>query len=89
MASLEHWDAGLILAWHSGLRICCCCSYGVDHNCGLDLIPGPETPYATGKPKNKTKQNKTKQNKKTIEIIIMFHLLNYILGQVSYSSCIF
>ena len=30
--------------WH------CQCS-AVGHNCGLDLIPGPRTPYVTGQPK--------------------------------------
>ena len=27
-------------AWHSGLRIQCCCSCGIGHSCDLDLIPG-------------------------------------------------
>ena len=39
------WDADSILARHSGLR----CT----HSCGLDLIPGPQTPYASGEPKKK------------------------------------
>ena len=38
------------LAWHSGLRICHCRSCGMGRNWGLDLIPGPGTPYATGRP---------------------------------------
>ena len=38
---------------HGGLRIQHCRSCGSDHNCGSDLIPGPETPYATGWPKKK------------------------------------
>ena len=37
---------------HSGLRIWCCCSYDLSHNCGLDLIPGLGNVYATGQPKN-------------------------------------
>ena len=40
-------------AWRSGLRIQCCCSYGLGHHCSLDPIPGRGTPYATGQPKNK------------------------------------
>ena len=45
------------LAWHSGLGIRHCCSCEITgHNCGLDLIPGPGTPYATGKPKKKKKR---------------------------------
>lgn len=37
----------------SALRIQCCrsCSLGCD--CNLDLIPGLETPYALGQPKQK------------------------------------
>ena len=26
--------------WHIGLRIQCCHSYGIDHSCSLDSIPG-------------------------------------------------
>ena len=53
--SLQCWDTGLIPAWHSGLRIWSCCSWGwcVHHNCGWDLIPGLGTPYAAGWPKMK------------------------------------
>ena len=39
------------LAQHSQLRIQCCCSCILGHNCGLDLIPGPGTSYAAGQPK--------------------------------------
>ena len=28
------------LLWHSGLRIQCCCSCGIGHSCGSDLLPG-------------------------------------------------
>ena len=44
------------LAWHSGLRMHCCRSYNIGCNCGLDLIPGPEIPYALGQPKKKEKK---------------------------------
>ena len=37
-------------AWHNGLRIWHCRSCGLGPNCGLDLIPGPGTPYAVGPP---------------------------------------
>ena len=50
------WDAGSILAWHSGLRIRCCCSCGVGRNFGSDLIPGPWTPYALRQPKKAGKK---------------------------------
>ena len=33
-------------AQHRGSRIRCCWSCGLGHDCGLDLIPGPGTPYA-------------------------------------------
>ena len=33
-------------------------SCGVGHNCGLDLIPDPGTPYAAGQPKKKKKKKK-------------------------------
>ena len=36
-------------AWHS---------CGLGHDCGLDLIPGPGTPYAEGWPKMKKKRKK-------------------------------
>ena len=42
-------------AQHCGLRIqCCCkCNSSLGQNCSLDLIPGPETPFAAGQPKKK------------------------------------
>ena len=43
-------------ARHSGLRIWHCGSSGLGHDCGSDLIPGPGTPYALGRPKMKNKQ---------------------------------
>lgn len=52
---LGSWDACLILARHSGLRIwhCCSCSLGLD--CSWDLIPGLGTPSSTGWPKKREK----------------------------------
>ena len=44
-------------AWHSALRIQCCCSCGLGGNCGSDLIPGLVTPYAAGQPKKKKKKS--------------------------------
>lgn len=43
---MGHWDAGLILGWHSELGIWHYRSYGLGRNCGSDLIPDPGTPYA-------------------------------------------
>ena len=43
------------LSQYSGLRIWCCCSFGLGCDCGLDLIPGPGVPYAVGQPKKKKK----------------------------------
>ena len=49
-------------AWHRGLRIRLCHSCGLGHNCSSDMIPGRETPYSAGWPKEKNKkQNKTLQ----------------------------
>ena len=53
------WSAGtqvISQAWHCGLRIQHYNSCGVGHNCGLDLIPVPGTPYAAGWPKMKRKK---------------------------------
>lgn len=46
--------------WHSGLRIlhCYSCSLGLD--CGLDLIPDPGAPYASGWPKKGKRKKKKK-----------------------------
>ena len=38
-ASLELWDAGLIPGPAQWVEIWRCCSHGIGHNCGLDLIP--------------------------------------------------
>ena len=50
-ASLEHWDAGLIPSPIQWVKIQCCHSCNVGHNCGCDLIPGQGTPYASERPK--------------------------------------
>ena len=61
MAQWDWWHLGSTglqvrsPARHSGLRIRCCrlgCNYG------LDMIPGPGIPYATGWPKMKTTTKK-------------------------------
>ena len=49
---------------HSGLGIWGCCSCGLGCNCGSDLIPGPEAPHATGKPKKKKKKKRKKEKKR-------------------------
>ena len=35
-------------AWHSGLRICHCSSYGLVHGYDLELIPSMAAPCAMG-----------------------------------------
>ena len=50
------------LARHSGLRVPCCHSCVLSHNCGLDLIPGPGAPYAAEWPKKERKGNKIVKN---------------------------
>ena len=47
------WVQVRFLAGHSGLRIWHCCICGTGHNCSSDLIPGPGTPHAAGRPKVK------------------------------------
>ena len=49
--SWECWDASSIPARPSALRIWRCLRCTLGHNFGLDLIPGPGTPYAAGRPK--------------------------------------
>ena len=51
-------------AQHRGYRVWSCCSCSVGPNCGLDLIPGPGTPYAPGQPKKKKKEKKRKKKRK-------------------------
>ena len=60
------------LVWHSGLRIqdCHSCCLGID--CGSDLIPGLETPYASRAAK-KEKEKKKKQ--KEVSIKYYHHLV--------------
>ena len=59
---------GLVASWepcmqvrsptqYGGLRIQCCLSCNVGGSYGLDLIPGPGTPYAVGQPKKKKRKN--------------------------------
>ena len=43
------------LAWHSGLRILCCCHCGIGSNGSLHLIPGLGTPCAMGQAGKKKK----------------------------------
>ena len=45
-------------AWHSGLGIRCCHSWGLGRNCGSDLISGPGNPCAQGSQKRKEKKKK-------------------------------
>ena len=48
------WSPGMqvpSLALHCGLRIWCCHSSSIGYNCGSDLFPDPEVPYATGQKK--------------------------------------
>ena len=45
------WSTGTQVrspAWHSGLRVQRCHSFGLGHSYDPDLIPGPGTAYATG-----------------------------------------
>ena len=39
LRSLRRWGFNP-LAWHTGLRMWHCCSFGVGRSCGSDLIPG-------------------------------------------------
>lgn len=43
--------------WHSGLRICCCYTWGTGHNYGVGTIPGPETSVRFGHSQKKKKSN--------------------------------
>ena len=56
------------LARHNGLRIQHCCSCGLGRNYGLDLIPGLETPYATGRPK----KEKDKKHEPFRQLLVIF-----------------
>ena len=49
------------LVQHGGLRIWPCCSYGVGHHSGLDLIPGLGIPYAVEQPKKEKKKKKKEE----------------------------
>ena len=48
-------------AQHSGLRIRCCHSCDLDHNCSSDLIPDTGTPYAVGSQRRKREGRKAKR----------------------------
>ena len=53
------WNTGTqvqSLTQDSGLKTWHCHSCSVGCNCGLDLIPGPGTPYASGQPQKRIKQ---------------------------------
>ena len=55
----RQWSAGMrvqSLAWYSGLRTWHCYNCGIFHNCSMDLIPGPGTPYAMGWTKKEKKR---------------------------------
>ena len=59
-------------AQHSGLRIQRCRSCDLGHTGGLDLFPGPGTPYAVGRPKMKKKKRKKIGKKKKKKELILF-----------------
>ena len=50
-------------ARHRGLRMGCCHSCCLGHNCGSDLNAGPGPPYAAGQPKKKGGGKKKQQQK--------------------------
>ena len=62
------------LAQNSGLRIHCCHRCSLVCSCGLDLIPGPGTPYAMGRPKTKNKKQ-NKPLKKHVPLYLLQHHL--------------
>ena len=53
VASLQHQDVGLIPSPAQWVKGSSCGNTGVGRNCSLGLIPGPETPYAVVRPKEK------------------------------------
>ena len=69
MAQQDWWCLGSLgtqvrsPAWHSGLRFLHCCSYILGQNCGLNLIAGLGTPYATRWPKKERKKGRKKEGK--------------------------
>ena len=60
--TIDQWHLGSAgtqvqsLAWHSGFQDPALPQRGLGHNCGLDLIPGLGTPFATGQPQKKKKK---------------------------------
>ena len=75
--SLQPQDAGSIPGL-VGIQYC-----GVGHNCGSDLIPGPQTLYAMGQPKKKGKKEKKERKN--------YHLMKFLLWlsglRTQYSVC--
>ena len=64
---------GLLLG--SGLRICHCRSCGLGGDCGSDLIPGPGTPYAAGRPKMKKERKGSSHDGSAVTIpLSMMHV---------------
>ena len=59
LAQQDQWHLGdtglqvLSLTLDTGLRNWHCQNFGLGADCGLDLIPGPGTPCAMGRPKKK------------------------------------
>ena len=73
------WSTGTqvrSLAWHSELKICHCHRRCIGRRCGSDLIPGPETPYATGQPRKKKK----KKIESLLSILLAVYLGEVLLG---------
>ena len=74
------WSAGTQVqspAQHSGLRIWCCCSYGLGSNCGSDQIPGPRTFICQGvakKEKKKKKKRNIKSSSQTFTYLGMVYI---------------
>ena len=71
-AGMQVWSP----AQHSGLRIWCCCNWGLECNYSLDLIPG--APYAVGWRKKRKRKKSLKmprgqeQWNKDIGMLLMF-----------------
>ena len=63
---MAQWDGNTgkqiqSLAQHNQVKHLALLSCSVGHNCGVDLIPGPETPYAKGWPKKEKEKKKKKK----------------------------
>ena len=68
VASWEHWDAGWSPSPVQWVKDLVCCSWGLGHSCGLDLIPGPGTSYAACAALKKGKKTKKQKNTKRGEL---------------------